>query len=140
MEYFRSFFGSFSGTAPTALTYNDFDFSLPYRIRIVTPDAIEKGGLVEFSMSWCKYCQQNKSVLKALATEHPEIAVMSLEGTSQPAAMHTVSKRGLIKGFPTIFRVNRGGYLDLENPYGGEPTVAGYAAFLGLKAPNHHPV
>ncbi len=128
MDYIRSFFSS--GTAPTALRYGDFDFSLPYRIRITAPEAVEKGGIVAFEMAWCKFCQKNDVVLKALATARPDIAVMLLEGTSEPAAMHAVSKRGLIKGFPTVFRVNKGGYIDLENPYGGEPTVEGYTVFL----------
>ena len=131
MDYIRSFFSS--GTAPTALRYGDFDFSLPYRIRITTSEAGEKGGLVAFEMAWCKFCQKNDVVLKALATAHPEIAVMVLEGTSEPAAMHAVSRRGLIKGFPTVFKVNKGGYIELDNPYGGEPTTDGYAAFLGLR-------
>jgi len=87
----------------------DFEFSLNGKPRITDRRVKGKPGLVMFKTDWCGFCQRAKPEFKASSEMLGKSAFFATVDCDKSKKL--AEKMG-IKGFPTIYFVNKKGELD----------------------------
>lgn len=108
----------------------DFEFSVNRGPRVSHRSTQKKAGLIMFKTDWCHFCKESLPEFKASA-EMLEGKGVFFAVVDCDKSKRLAEKIG-IKGFPTIFFVNKNGKLD--GIYDGERSKYAFNQYMCVRA------